>query len=70
MRKLLMRDVEAWQWERDATNSECPELGHLRRGAALQPLRRLLGVEASGKTAEQLTGKRKAYLRSALVNGQ
>ena len=52
VRKLLMRDIEAWQWERVATNSECPELGHPRRGAVLQPLRRLLGVEASSQHAE------------------
>jgi hypothetical protein len=70
VRKLLLRDVEAWQWERVAANSECPVMGHLREGAVLQPLRRLLGVEASGKQAEQLTGKQKAYLRSVLVHGQ
>ena len=70
VRKLFTRDIEAWQWERDATSSERLALGHVRRGAVVQPLRRLLGVEASSQHAEQLTGKQKAYLRSALVNGQ
>jgi len=68
VRKLIQRDGEGWQWDRIAASVEHPELQRLKFGGVLHPLRRLLGLEAGSPSP--LTSKRKAYLRSVVVNGQ
>lgn len=68
VKKLLTRDVVAWQWDRVSACKESPELQHLAGGGLLQPIRRLLGADRSARGP--LPGKQRSYLRSVVVNGQ